>query len=230
MRSDEERSSCQPISTKNLYNSKVVKTIDSTANEQITKVKEEAEKRYQQKMAEIKQNMMEGKNRIEEQKRLLEEKIELQKQKRAAHIEFKNRNVERQRKKDEYRKNKLQKMQEEQDRKIREFMEGKESLFSQSQYLKFANDLRKYHLKRELEVGKTITIDKIMDINDNFKPKDFKPDPGVKREDVRKMVAHIMSRPIQSSAGRFSRSIKSTGQYEDLLVPHQRKSTENNIQ
>jgi len=223
----EENSQYRLLTSKGFSTSKAAKTVDSAAiNEQMKKVREEAEKRYQRKLSEMIEGVQAGAYRVEEQKRKLEEKMELQKMKKATHIEFKNKNVERQHKKDEYKKEKLIKQQEQKEKMVQEFVQGKESLFSQSQYLKFANDLRKYHLKHELETGKQITIDKVMDINDKFKPKDFKPNPAVKREEVRKMVAHIMSRPIQSSAGRYVRCSRSSGNIEEMQTS--RKFTENN--
>ncbi len=111
---------------------------------------------------------------------------------------------DRQKRKDEYRKLKLKELQQDQEERVRRFVEGKESLFSQSQYLEFANDMRKYYLKKELADGKDkfLTLDKLMDINDRFKPRDFRLSTNMKPREVKRMLARMMSRPARTSASQ----------------------------
>ena len=115
---------------------------------------------------------------------------------------------------------------------MKQFIEGKESLFSQSQYIQFANDLRKYHLKKEIESTKNnaLTVDKLTDINEMYKPRDFQLSTSIKPQEVNKMIAKIMSRPFHSSSTtRYSREFKSTMGRDKFLQSEDRLSLQGPI-
>ena len=93
-------------------------------------------------------------------------------------------------------------MQEQQEQRLKQFMEGKEALFSQSHYIQFTCDMRRYHLKKAVDSSKAkcLTLDKLMDINEKFSTRDLQLSLNVKPQDVRKMVTRIMSRPFHSTS------------------------------
>ncbi len=68
---------------------------DSTVNDQVARVREEAEKRQKQRLAEMVDGMERGRLRIEEQKRKLEERMELNRMLRDSQSKFRAQNVER---------------------------------------------------------------------------------------------------------------------------------------
>ena len=125
---------------------------------------------------------------------------------RETKLKFIDSNTKRQQRKDSYRKEKLKELQEEKERRMQKFVEGRESLFSQSHYLEFMNNLRKYYLKKYLEDGKDITLEMIMDINDRFKVRDFHLNANLKQEDIKKMFSMIMSREVHSSTSCSKRN------------------------
>ncbi len=93
-------------------------------------------------------------------------------------------------------------MQEQQDKKLREFVEGKEALMSQSHYIQITCDMRRYHLRKAVDGSKSkcLTLDKLLDINEKFSTRDLQLSLNVKPQDVRRMVTRIMSRPFHSTS------------------------------
>ena len=104
----------------------------------------------------------------------------------------------------------------EQDMKCKQFAKGKESLFFQSKYVQFTDDLRRFHLKKGIEDSKNrfLTVDKLLDINDRYRAHDFHFSTSVKPQDVNKMVARVMSRAgMCGSVMSGSRTAKTGSKY-----------------
>ena len=209
---DEDNSIDRVLSVGSYLRSKMT---TCTTTSRATKVKEAAEKQHRQKMTDMLVSMELGEFRIQEQRRKMEEKVELQRMKKATQVELRNLNVERQKKKNDYKRKKLRTQQEGKDRELGKFIQGKESLYSQNRYLQFANDLRKYHIKKEMDKGLT-TASKIRDINEKFKAKDFQLNTSRDSTEIRKMMVQMMARPSYSST-RHYRHERST---HELLLGH----------
>ena len=106
------------------------------------------------------------------------------------------------------------------------FLRGKPLLKAYRNYIKVANDLRKFYLKKEMENSKArcLTVDKLMDINDKFgNTADMQLSLDVDSTFVKRKMIHILSDPFNRT-GNFRNSTTTLRNeklfaHDDLFTP-----------
>jgi small-conductance mechanosensitive channel len=145
-------------------------TVNSPTDLRTQHVRSEADKLLERRIRELSERLQGSDDRLERQKEYLRELAE----ERAKHQETCNKNREenmtRQQRKNEYKKEQLTSAQKEQEEKLQKVDEVKRSMLLQSKCMRLSNDMRKYHLKKEIEKNKRqyITVDRLMDINEKY--------------------------------------------------------------
>eukprot|EP00826_Nyctotherus_ovalis_P043027 TRINITY_DN449_c0_g1_i4.p1 TRINITY_DN449_c0_g1~~TRINITY_DN449_c0_g1_i4.p1 ORF type:complete len:221 (-),score=74.86 TRINITY_DN449_c0_g1_i4:135-797(-) len=133
-------------------------------------VRSEADKILERRIKELTERLKSSDDRLGKQQEYLNELAEAKARQQEARNKNREENVARQNRKNQYRKEQLTAAQQEQEEKLAKIDEMKRSMLLQSKCMKLANDMRKYYLKKEIEKGKgqSITIDKLMDINEMY--------------------------------------------------------------
>ncbi len=125
----------------------------------------------------------------------------------------------------------------EQDEKLRRFSETRDNLFSQGSYMKLANDLRKFYLRREMECSKTrcLTVDKLMDINDKFgSATDLQLSLDVNPRQIHNRMVQVLSDPFSCKNSKCRSTFTSLRDDNklfangDLYTPGNARSEPNN--
>ena len=105
-------------------------------------IKAKSDRLNERRLLELKEKMASAEMRLNEQQKLLKKKLDIMNMEKKIHAISRQDNIERQYRKNSYRKSQLLKNQEPQrDKRSQEI---KNSLMMQSEYLKTANQLRKY--------------------------------------------------------------------------------------
>ena len=109
------------------------------------------------------------------------------------------------------------------------FHKGNTSHDPYRSYVKLANDLRKYYLKREMENSKTrcLTVDKLMDINEKFgSASELQLSLELDPQQMRKRMIEVLSDPFERK-----QKVRSsfTSVHEDRLFAHEDFFTSQNI-
>lgn len=133
-------------------------------------VRSEADKILERRIKELTERLKSSDDRLGRQQEYLNELAEAKARQQEARNKNREENVARQNRKNKYRKEQLTTAQQEQEEKLAKIDEMKRSMLLQSKCMKVANDMRKYYLKKEIEKskGQSITIDKLMDINERY--------------------------------------------------------------
>jgi len=150
------------------------RTFSSTTNSltdiRTQHVRNEADKILEKRIKELTERLQGSDNKLERHKEYLRELAEEKTRRQMIRNRNREENVERQKRKNEYKKRQLTAAQQQQDEKLQKIYEVKRSMLLQSKCIKLANDMRKYHLKKEIErnKGQYITVDRLMGINEKY--------------------------------------------------------------
>eukprot|EP01022_Parablepharisma_sp_SALTPOND_P016290 TRINITY_DN2366_c0_g1_i1.p3 TRINITY_DN2366_c0_g1~~TRINITY_DN2366_c0_g1_i1.p3 ORF type:complete len:250 (+),score=43.45 TRINITY_DN2366_c0_g1_i1:2743-3492(+) len=197
------------------------KELCTLAESRIFKAKEAAEKRVSQRLAELEENIKKSEARLARQKEFLKAELEIKKKQKEVQNKIREENLARQQRKEEYRKLKKLTIQKAQAEKLQKVQEARANLLSQGGYMKLANELRKFYLKKEMEGNKTrcLTVDKLMDINEKFgSASTLQLSLDVDPTQVKKKMVHILSDPFSTKNRNFRNTVSGSVNNNRLFV------------
>ena len=168
------------------------------ANEKILKIKTEANKILEKRLARMRESFKQSELRLEQQKDMLKKKLALQKQRNEMITKVHSENIDRQKRKESFKKLELKKSQEMQNKKMEEAKEVKESLLLQSGYVKISNQLRKFYLTKEKEKNKNKypSLSRLEKINKKFDLLNSELDLEASQEKVQKKILKVLTDPF----------------------------------
>lgn len=214
------------MSTCNSERRNFTKTFYSPTDVRTQHVRSEAEKLQERRIAQLTERLQGSDDRLEGQKEFLRELAEERAKQQVTRNKNREENMARQNRKNQYRKEQLTAAQQEQEEKLEKIDEMKRSLLLQSKCMRLSNDMRKYYLKKEIEKnkGQSITVDKLMDINERY-GRDVKLSMDMPEDEAKKKIVELLATTLESP-GRTTTRQRATARSSTNRQSAPRKSGE----
>ena len=163
-------------------------------------IKMEANRLTERRLNEIRIKMENAEIRLKHQKELLNKKLLMSHMEKQVYEKSRQENIERQKKKHQYEKTQLINLKKAQNEKDKRSQMMKDSLLMQNEYLKVANQLRKYYSKKEFDSNHA-SVGRLEKINSAYKPaEELQITLNANPDEVKKKIAHIMTDPLYNQS------------------------------